>query len=203
MTDHTTNDPTNEIKLCECGCGNPAPIAKRNNKGRGYVKGQPIRFINGHNGIEPKKRFWKKVDKRGPNDCWEWQASTYSSGYGRIAIGGRGGGMALAHRFSWELHNGAIADGLYVLHICDHTKCCNPAHLFLGTHDDNMTDMVNKGRQAKGVGHGVAKLTPEKVRHIRTLAKMGAMRQSIANRFGVGKTTIGEIIAGKRWKHVE
>lgn len=89
-------------------------------------------------------RFWPKVDKSG--DCWNWTANRNVRGYGMFSI--RSGYMRTAHRVSYELCNGPIAEGLFVCHSCDNPSCVNPAHLWLGTHMDNMMDREAKGRNA-------------------------------------------------------
>lgn len=131
-----------------------------------------------------------------PNSCWEWSASVNKrAGYGQFRLGSR---MVYAHRVSWELHRGPVADGLYVLHRCDNRRCVNPGHLFLGTNDDNMADMVAKGRQARGQRHGSAKLTPDQVAEIRSLA--GTMlHREIAALFGISKQQVGHILRGEQW----
>lgn len=94
-----------------------------------------------------EQRFWRKVDKRGPDECWPFTGTKNQYGYGRIRKGGdRGGKMIFAHRVSWEMHNGPIPDGLQALHKCDNPPCVNPAHLFLGDNDDNIKDKLQKGR---------------------------------------------------------
>ena len=91
-------------------------------------------------------RFWSHVDKRGPDDCWEWKDGATPQGYGLAMIGGH---RTTAPRVSWILANGEIPDGLLVCHNCpdgDNPLCVNPAHLFLGTYKDNTQDMIQKGR---------------------------------------------------------
>jgi hypothetical protein len=78
--------------------------------------------------------------------CLEWQLST-TRGRGRVTVAGK---RMYAHRAFWELAMGQVPEGLMVLHGCDNPLCVNPAHMFLGTHQDNMRDMVLKGRSTKG-----------------------------------------------------
>jgi hypothetical protein len=98
----------------------------------------------------PVERFWAKVDKDTPGGCWEWMASVFVDryGYGKFNEGTShdDNRTVYAHRFAYELESGPIPDGMHVLHQCDNPPCVNPAHLRLGTHADNMREMVERNR---------------------------------------------------------
>lgn len=153
--------------------------------------------------------------KKTPSGCLEWQRSLDRHGYGAAWQFGR---AAQAHRLSWELVNGAIPKKMWVLHSCDNRKCVNPSHLRLGDHADNMNDrMIRKrtataersGRKkhperfANAVMHGsknpASKLTEDTVRMIR--ASPGSHR-IIAERFGISKSAVEQIVNRKMWAHV-
>lgn len=91
--------------------------------------------------------FERFLDHVGPEDpdtgCWPWVGSLSGGGYGQIRNGDR---MQQVHRAGWELKHGPIPEGMFVCHRCDNPRCVRPDHLFLGTHSDNMRDMVTKGR---------------------------------------------------------
>lgn len=143
---------------------------------------------------DPIGRFWSHVAKA---DCWEWSGSRWPGGYGIMRLGDR---RLQAHRFSWELHRGPIPTGLCVCHRCDNPPCVNPAHLFLGTHLENVLDSSRKGRRhtSRNVGerNGGAKLTADQVHAIRAAA--GRITQ-IARSFGVSSRAIRDIRAGRKW----
>lgn len=97
-------------------------------------------------------RFWAKVHKHPGDGCWVWTASVIRSGYGRFGLQGAGARTVGAHRFSFELANGPIPDGMCICHRCDNPKCVRPSHLFLGSFSDNTRDAINKGRRSCWVG---------------------------------------------------
>ena len=92
---------------------------------------------------EVLERLSKHIIPEPMSGCHLWIGATTGGGYGHTRIGGKN---MRAHRAVWELTHGPIPDGLWVLHRCDNPACVNPLHLFLGTHIDNMRDVVSKGR---------------------------------------------------------
>ena len=164
-------------------------------------KGRPPRSV--------EDRFWEKVNKNGKvvypelGKCWEWTASK-SRGYGQFR---RNRKQEKSHRVAWTLTKGEIPSGLLVLHKCDNPVCVNPEHLFLGTYQDNMDDMVEKGRDVKIAGefgetHHSAKLTEEDVLEIRNLKKKGVKAKVLAEHYGVHQVTISSIVRKHTWKHI-
>ena len=146
-------------------------------------------------------RFWGLVDQtpgQGPNgDCWEWTKGRVGLGYGRLSVGK---GEVRAHRFAFSTAFGPIPNGMMVCHRCDNPACCNPNHLFLGTHDDNMADMAMKGRSLQGVKHHKAKLNDAEVRAIRL---DGRMQIELAEAYGVTQGLIGMIKRREIWSHLD
>ena len=115
--------------------------------------------------------------------CMNWRGTLFANGYGRI-------GGQRAHRVAYESAYGAIPDGMLVCHRCDNRACVNPEHLFLGTTDDNMADMVAKGRSARGERHGRAKITQETAAEIR---KSTLKCREAAALYGVSKSMVSYI----------
>lgn len=150
-------------------------------------------------------RFWKFVEKAGPDDCWLWTGCTTAPPwrYGVIAAGKRCKQLR-AHRVSWEIANGCqVPDGMVVMHMCDNPPCVNPAHLKLGTYAENTADMMAKGRKvdlgAPGVRNCNAVLTPDLVRYIRASDKNN---QELADEIGVTRATVRKARLGLNWSHV-
>lgn len=157
-----------------------------------------------------EQRFWRHVDKRGVGECWPWRGSVFRhGGYGRFWAGKERGIWWLAHRFSWELHNGPILDAATcVLHRCDNPPCVNPGHLFLGTQLDNLVDMQRKNRGVKppvrlGVDHHMTRFSEEEILVIRARASAGENYAAIGRSFGTGGNTISRIVRRITWGHLQ
>lgn len=138
------------------------------------------------------ERFWSKVDTSG--DCWQWIGAKNAKGYGNFYASRSK--WVHAHRFSWEVANGSIPDGMHVLHHCDNPSCVRPLHLFLGTNLDNRRDMFAKRRHPHGQTHGNSKLTMNDARAIRALCNRGDTRASLARSFKVSRSTVRDIVIG-------
>lgn len=146
------------------------------------------------------ERFWARVDIVDDEDsCWEWQAATNRSGYGKVYTREAGEPIP-AHRVAYGLENGPIPDGMFVLHVCDNPSCCRPSHLELGTLQDNYADMVQKGRHQHGESHHSARLTAEQVMDIRRRANGGENQRRLAEEYGVSPATICNIKKQTTWR---
>lgn len=131
--------------------------------------------------------------------CWTWKGYKRPGGYGEAYFGKKPDReRVLAHRLAYEVMIGPPGKAL-VCHKCDNPSCVNPAHLFLGTIQDNMDDRNTKGRQARGERNAPAKLTEDQVRAIRADPRMNT---EIAKDYGVFETTISSIKHRHTWKHV-
>jgi hypothetical protein len=149
-----------------------------------------------------EQRFWAKVAKLGPSDCWLWLASKDKDGYGYFDKSGNSFN-GRAHRFSWELFNGkTIPEGFLVCHTCDNPPCVNPSHLFLGTCLENTRDMINKGRGHAGEKNGRAKLTVNDVITLRKLSTAGLTAAALGRMYSIDESTALDIIKRKLWNTV-
>lgn len=148
-----------------------------------------------------EQRFWKYVERRGPQECWEWTGAKDGNGYGHIKF--VGGCNIRAHRLSYFLAHRKDPAALMVCHACDNRVCVNPAHLWLGTGDENMADMATKGRAARreagGEKNGNAKLTAAQIETVKGLIRRGRNNTEIARMFGVTHQAISRIRRGKAW----
>ncbi len=118
--------------------------------------------------VSSQKLFWAKVNKSS-GACWFWTVALHGSGYGIFGIGKT---TYRAHRISWTLKRGPIPKGLFVLHKCDVRACVNPSHLFLGTNQDNVNDMIRKGRNSAPPSMGGWNRKEFSKEHVRLLGKV-------------------------------
>lgn len=149
-----------------------------------------------------EERFWQKVDKKSDSECWEWMAHLDRHGYGQVTANLKN---RSAHRFAFAVSAKIDLDsikGLFVCHKCDNPACCNPSHLFLGTCADNIQDMVNKGRHARGERNSSATLTEKQVIAIYNEATNGETYAAISKKYGVGQCAVRLICTGKNWRHL-
>lgn len=166
---------------------------------------------------EFKMRFFANIPSKSPSECWEWMGHVTNNGYGVI----KNKQVAfLAHRIALYFDRVPSSQTLCACHSCDNPLCCNPAHLFWGTHRENMIDMNNKNRanrprgdahhsrlrpetRPRGERHALAKLTENQVFLIRKLSAAGQVQRVIAAKFGVTRETVSSIIQGRIWRHLD
>ena len=148
------------------------------------------------------RRFWSKVSIGEPDECWLWKCGQYGKGYGcfTFLLDGQKHNEG-SHRVSYWLSRGDHPGELFVCHHCDVRACCNPSHLFLGTHDDNMADMAKKGRSGgqSGEANPFAKLRETDVRTIHSLVAADVPLVEIAKAFGVTAALISQIKRKRAW----
>lgn len=188
-------DQPNDIAhgFCHCGCGKKTNLMRENSAPRGRVKGQPYRYLVGHNNrgmdrSKPRKAVRHTVEDRGyETPCWISTMARGHTGYAYISDRGR---LRLAHRVAYEWQYGSIPDGLQIDHLCKVTSCVNPDHL------EAVTAAVNSQRRSN------TKLTPNAVRDIRARLERGETQESIAAIHGTSRTNVSLIKGRKRWVNV-
>lgn len=131
------------------------------------------------------ERFWAKVDRRGPDECWPWTAALSDSGYGVIREAGRGSRLLYAHRVSMIIDG--KDPGPSARHTCDNPVCVNPRHLLHGTQRQNIEDMTSRRR------HGNSRVDDDDVREIRTRVAAGESQRSLAAEYGISQPAVGKI----------
>jgi hypothetical protein len=143
-------------------------------------------------------RFLDKVAPPDENGCHLWTACT-TRGYGQFGYMGR---IVYAHRYAAGMLD--FPAEIMTRHICNVRVCVNPEHLTFGSHADNMRDMVEAERQAKGTDHGIAKLTEEQVLEIRRrYADGGVTQRLLCDEYGVTQSLISQIVLRKIWAHLD
>lgn len=152
--------------------------------------------------------LWSKVDKRGEDECWEWLGYKNENGYGRVQIKDW---SYYAHRVIYDLVYPNIIERKapketsekgFLLHTCDNPSCCNPKHLWIGTHKDNMEDKARKGRSPDfSGGKGPrCKLTMIQAKEARELKKNGMSTRELALKFGISLASMKTLLRGDSYK---
>lgn len=174
------------------------------NRGKGKFCSNKCNMLNRNkiNYLTAEQTFYKNTlipsDK---SQCWLYQKSIDHKGYAHLKTRDI---VIKAHRFSYKHHIGEIPNGLFVCHKCDVRNCVNPNHLFLGTNQDNMNDMCQKGRKVmpKGIDVYCAKLDENQVKEIKLKIKEGMKLVKIASIYNVSPGVISHIKNGLSWKHI-
>lgn len=153
---------------------------------------------------DPQTPSWfeRAIEKtRKEGDCWVFLGAKGGGGYGVIKVDGR---QHILTRLSFNELVEPLRPGMFVCHKCDNRACWNPDHLFQGTHDDNMRDMVLKGRSDRTTGEKkhTSKLSNSDVSSIKQLLRQGLPQRKVAAIFNVSQSCIGGISLGRRWTHV-
>lgn len=184
--DSNSSPPLFPYGYCQCGCGQKTTIAKSNCNTYGWVKGEPKRYMSGHNRrLYPKPKADFLVEDRGHDTpCWIWQRSKRGRGYGALRKNGK---TIAAHRYYYEQEYGPIPEGKELDHLCRVTSCVNPTHL------EPVSRAVNTQRGLS------AKLTMEKARSIRMLGQANLTQREIAERYEVDPTLVGAILRNRIW----
>jgi len=161
--------------------------------------------------------YWARIEKT--PTCWIWHGAAHDrrEGYGTVAVTvtsprGRATRYELAHRIAWELANGPIPPGLFILHACSNKPCVNPEHLRPGSAQDNMADRRHSPApplprvmnntlpppilRARGERHHSAKLTDAQVCAIRDTyaTNLNVTAADLARTYGVSKNHISVIL---------
>lgn len=142
-------------------------------------------------------RFWGFVSKS--DACWNWIGKLSDRGYAVLSIKRMG---MRASRISWTINNGPIPEGLCVCHSCDNRSCVNPSHLFLGTHQENMADMMRKKRQISGERVHSGKLTEAQAIEILRLHRAGRSAKQLSKQFGIAPVNVWCLTSGRHWKYL-
>lgn len=146
--------------------------------------------------------FWSKVSVTSKPKCWMWCGAVDARGYGRISK--RTFPVQKAHQMAFLLAAGKIPKGKHVLHKCNTPGCCNPFHLYTGTHQRNMADALRDGLFIRGEKRRDSKLTEAQVRAIRKKFRPYTYPlDMLAIDFGVSKSAIANVVYGTAWKWVK
>jgi hypothetical protein len=169
--------------FCHCGCGERTPIATMTRTERGYRKGEPQKYIHGHNGSKPLT--WTVEDCGYETPCWIWGLALNPNGYGHIEREGRHHG---AHRWVYEQIVGPIPAGMTIDHLCRNKPCVNPDHLEPVTHAENLRRRP------------CSRITMDQAREIRARVAAGERQCDVWRTMGLPQELISRVVLGKSWR---
>jgi hypothetical protein len=144
-------------------------------------------------------RFWSRVHKMPADGCWFWLGNLDKDGYGkfqRAKLPGQKQGHVRSHRWAWEQVNGPVQPEQYLLHSCDMPACVRPDHLRIGTQAENVAECHAKQR------HSRSRLTPDRVREVRSRFAAGERQADIAKSLGVRFSVVASVVHGRAWRWV-
>lgn len=167
---------------CRCGCGEQTSIPKYGDVSKGWTKGVPLAYCNGH-----FTRIGKRYEIDTATGCWNWLIGLNPNGYASVRCNNR---TRVIYKWLWEILNGPTPTGLELDHKCRNRRCINPEHLRLVTHAENMR------------AGAMTKLKHAQVIEIRRLLAEGVTHRAIAPLFNVEKTAITNISRGHTWRDI-
>lgn len=153
-----------------------------------------------------KEKILSKIKKDEKTGCWEWQDKTEPNGYARVFMAPY---RWPVHRAACWIFKGPFPQEAFICHTCDNRKCCNPDHLYVGSHKSNMEDMKKRGRYrgvppppCKGEDCKWAKITERQAIMILELYALYPTVAGIAKVTGIHRKTISDIVNGNSWRHI-
>jgi hypothetical protein len=180
------------VGLCQCGCGEKTRPAPHTNRHRGWKKGEPLKFVHGHN-ARPSDSGWELDPTTG---CWNWTRFISKEGYGR---GGRDVGEAFAHRAAYRREHGPIPDRHVVHHKCHNRACVNPDHLELMEKEEHAR--LHRGLQGRQGPR--ASLTEEQVRELRRAPREYGVQTRFARAWKVSVKAVNQAMNGRTYAWVK
>lgn len=151
-------------------------------------------------------RFFSKISIKSGDECWNWNSTLTHQGYGHFTLNGK---KVMAHRLVYFIFNGVLplydenGKEIFVLHRCDNRVCCNPSHLYIGTHQDNMRDRQERKGTVRGEQNGKSIFNNNQVYEIKELIARGFPNNKIASLYNTSRQTINAIRKGISWGHIK
>lgn len=143
--------------------------------------------------------FWSKVATKSAEECWLWTGFSSNAGYGLCWFQGK---TVSVHRLAFFVSGGILLENQEVCHTCDTPLCCNPLHLFGGTHKQNRQDCAEKGRIYRGERHHFSKITQSGVEQLRKEREHGVTYKKLGEKYGMSSSSAYQICKHLSWKHV-